>query len=284
MCGASTQKIRTMSRFPTTDNMSRLSQLPILMCHDISDQRAVTALSAAVFQSGLARLNGAGFQTVSLEELAQSLRATVGQSVTGGPRSLPEQAFAITFDDGWQSVYTQAFPVLQQLGFSATVFLTVGDKSTTAPEARLPSSPGRTMLTWGQIRDMHRHGIAFGAHTLTHPNLTRLPPDRAEAEICTSQAVIADALGVAVPTFAYPFGYYNDCIRDIVRRYFTCACSVRLGLVSARSDLYALERVDTHYLRTERLFALMVSPWFPWYVRARAIPRRIRRGLAWRMG
>jgi peptidoglycan/xylan/chitin deacetylase (PgdA/CDA1 family) len=273
-----------MSRFQTTDSMSGPSRLPVLMCHDISDQRAVTALSPAVFRSGLARLHAAGFEAVSIEDIAQSLRAGPSQTGTGASGSLPQHAFAITFDDGWQSVYTQAFPVLQQFGFSATVFLTVGDRPATTPRTRLPSSPGRTMLTWGQIREMQRHGIAFGAHTLTHPNLTRLPADRAEAEICTSQAAIAHALGVSVPTFAYPFGYYNERIRDIVSRYFTCACSVRLGLVSAASDVYALERVDTHYLRTEQLFALMVSPWFPWYVQARAIPRRIRRGLAWRMG
>lgn len=264
------------------------NRLPILMCHDISDQRAVIALSPAVFQSGLARLHAAGYHTVSLEDVVECLHPNEGtsprQAGTNGPRPLPEHALAITFDDGSESVYSQAFPVLQQYGFSATVFLTVGDRPVTTSQARLPSRQERTMLSWGEIREMQRYGIAFGAHTLTHPNLTRLPPDRAEAEICTSQAVIADALGVAVPTFAYPYGYYDERTRDIVRQHFACACSVRLGLVSTASDLYALERVDTHYLRTERLFGLMLSPWFPWYVRARAIPRRIRRTLHWRMG
>ncbi len=277
-----------MSRFQSTNSRNGQNRLPILMCHDISDQRAVTALAPAVFRSGLARLHAAGFHTVRLEDVAECLRpsgrTSSGQAETNAPRSFPTNAFALTFDDGWESVCSQAFPVLQQHGFSATVFLTVGDRPVTTSQARLPSRPGRTMLSWGQIREMQRYGIAFGAHTLTHPNLTRLPPDRAEAEICTSQAVIADALGVAVPTFAYPYGYYDNRTRDIVRQHFVCACSVRLGLVTAASDPYALERVDTHYLRTERLFALMLSPWFPWYVRARAIPRHIRRRLGWRIG
>jgi peptidoglycan/xylan/chitin deacetylase (PgdA/CDA1 family) len=257
--------------------MSARDGLPILMGHDISDQHAVTALSPAVFRSGLAQLQAAGFHTVSLEDVAVCVQGN-------SPCPLPENAFAITFDDGSESVYTQGFPILQQHGFSATVFLTVGERPATTAEARLPSLPGRPMLTWGQIREMRRYGIAFGAHTLTHPNLTRLAPDRAEAEIRTSQEIIADALGVAVPTFAYPFGYYDARTRDIVSKYFVCACSVRLGLVGSASDPYALERVDTHYLRTARLFALVSSRWFPWYVRARAIPRRIRRGLHWRMG
>jgi hypothetical protein len=260
------------------------SQLPILMCHDISDQRAVIALSPAVFQSGLARLRAAGFHTLRLEDVALRLRRGVVSNSTIETYPFPDNAFVITFDDGSESVYSQAFPVLQQYGFTATVFLTVGDQSVTSSESRLPSRQGRPMLSWGEIREMQRYGIAFGAHTLTHPNLTRIPPDRAEAEIRTSQAVIADALGVAVPTFAYPFGYYDQRSRDIVSRHFACACSVRLGLVTAASDLYALERVDTHYLRTERLFGWILSSRFPWYVRARAIPRRIRRTLNWRMG
>lgn len=263
------------------------SQLPMLMCHDISEQRAVITLSPSVFQSGLARLHDAGFRTLSLEEVPARLRDNAGLGSQPGAHTsppFPDKAFVITFDDGSQTIYTHAFPILQRYGFTATVFLTVGDQLLATAQARLPSRQGRPMLSWAEIREMQRHGIAFGAHTLTHPNLTRIPPDRAEVEIVASQAVIADALGVAVPTFAYPYGYYNEHTRDIVRRHFACACSVRLGLVGAASDLYTLERIDTYYLRTERLFGWMRSPRFPWYVRARAIPRHIRRALHWRMG
>jgi len=255
-------------------------KLPILMFHDVDEQRIAISISPSVFRRGLEGLHRAGYHTVSLEDVAACLRPSGDASRC----SLPEHAFAITFDDGSASIYSQAFPLLQQFGFSATAFLTVGENSSTGSDTRLPGREGRTMLSWGEIREMQRHGIAFGAHTLTHPNLARLPPDRAEAEMARSQSVIADALGVAVPTFAYPYGYYNDRTREIASRYFACACSVRLGLVHAGSDLYALERVDSHYLRTERLFGLMLRPWFPWYVRARAVPRRIRRLLHWRMG
>jgi peptidoglycan/xylan/chitin deacetylase (PgdA/CDA1 family) len=277
-----------MSNSRSEDSMSGREGLPVLMCHDIIDQHAVTALSPAVFRSGLARLHAAGFRTVGLQDVADRLSAAAGarslHAQTNGPRPFPENTFAITFDDGSQSIYTEGFPILQEYGFSATVFLTVGERPVTTTHSRLPAPPGRPMLSWGEIREMQRHGISFGAHTLTHPNLTRLPPARAEAEICTSQAIIADALGVAVTTFAYPFGYYDQHTREIASRHFACACSVRLGLVRAASDRYALERIDTYYLREERLFSLMLSPWFPWYIRARAIPRRIRAGLGWRMG
>jgi peptidoglycan/xylan/chitin deacetylase (PgdA/CDA1 family) len=134
------------------------------------------------------------------------------------------------------------------------------------------------MLSWNEIGEMKNSGFSFGAHTLTHPDLTRLPRDRAEAEICRSKAIIETALGEPVRCFAYPFGRYNRQTREIVRRNFDCACSDKLGLAGP-DDLYALERVDAYYLRTERLLDLMPTKIFPWYVRARSLPRQIRRAI-----
>ena len=65
--------------------------------------------------------------------------------------------------------------------------------------------------------------------------------------------------------------------RRIAERYFSCACADTLGLLSPASDLYRLPRVDGYYLRSDRLFGLIVTKLFPWYVRARSVPRRVRR-------
>ncbi len=185
----------------------------------------------------------------------------------------------ITFDDGYQSVYDEAFPVLQRYGTPATVFLTVGEKWAAQPGVRLPGLEGRSMLSWQEIREMQRSGITFGAHTLTHPDLTRLPAERVESEICESKAIIEDALSAPVTCFAYPFGRYDRQSCEIVRQHFASACSDTLGLVTADSDRYALERVDAYYLRTDRSFDVVLTRLFPWYIRVRSIPRRIRRAL-----
>jgi peptidoglycan/xylan/chitin deacetylase (PgdA/CDA1 family) len=215
----------------------------------------------------MAKLREHGYRTVSLAEVVHCL-------VQRTP--LPSRSFVITFDDGYRSVYEEAFPVLRDCGFSATIFLTVGQEKTSHASARLPSMEGRTMLSWGEIRDMQRSGIGFGAHTLTHPDLTQLPADQIEAEVCGSKTILEEALGAPVTGFAYPYGYHDEQSRDIVRRHFGCACSTRLGLVTARSDPYTLERVEMYYFRSERLFDLMLSSLFPWYLRARSIPRAIR--------
>lgn len=242
--------------------------LPILTFHDIDDQRSFISFSPRLFRLGMAKLHESGYQTLSLLEAVDYLRRGA---------SFPDRSLVITFDDGYQTMYDEAFPVLQRYGLSATVFLTVGEKGTAGPSDRLPSLEGRSMLTWREIREMHRWGINFGAHTLTHPDLTRLPFDRIEAELCDSKAIIEDALGAPVACFAYPYGRYDHRSREIAWQYFACACSDKLGLITAGSDPYALERVDTYYLRSDQLFDVMLTRLFPWYIRARCIPRRIRR-------
>lgn len=247
--------------------------LPVLTFHalDHTDRRSSAILfSPQVFRRGMARLHKSGRRTLSLLEAVDRLRR-------GAP--FPERSFVITFDDGYQSVYDEAFPVLQRYGMSATVFLTVGAKGMRHSAGRLPSLGGRSMLSWPEIVEMQRAGIEFGAHTLTHPDLTRLTREQVEAEICESKAVIENAVGVQVSSFAYPYGYYDHQSRELVQQHFACACSDRMGLVTRDSDQYALERVDAYYLRSDKLFDIMLTKLFPWYVVARRIPRRIRRAM-----
>jgi peptidoglycan/xylan/chitin deacetylase (PgdA/CDA1 family) len=244
-----------------------VSTVPILTFHAIDDRPSVISCTPEVFREGMALLHEAGYRTMGLLEAVDCLHRGGG---------FPKRAFVLTFDDGFQSVYREAFPVMRELGMRATVFLTVG-AARGASTDRLPSFEGRTMLSWREVREMQTAGVEAGAHTLTHPDLTRLPADRIAVEMRESREVIEDAVGAAVRTFAYPFGRYHPDSQRIAREYFSCACADTLGLASRRSDPYALERVDTYYLRHRRVFALTTTPLFPWYVAARNLPRRLRR-------
>jgi peptidoglycan/xylan/chitin deacetylase (PgdA/CDA1 family) len=245
--------------------------IPILTFHAIDDRPSIISFSPRLFERSIARLYDSGYRTLGLPELVDHVRQGV---------PFPDRSFAMTFDDGYQSVYDHAFPILQRYGFSATVFLTVGDNGSTADSERLPSMCERSMLSWREIREMHRRGIAIGGHTLTHPDLTRLRGEHLKAEVVSGKDVIEDALGAQVDSFAYPFGRYDQQCREIVSRHFVCACSDRLGLLRAGSDPYAMERVDTYYLRSEKLFAAIPTKFFPLYIHARAVPRQLRRIIA----
>lgn len=250
------------------------TRLPILTFHALDDRSSIISFSPRLFRRGIARLHEHGYHTLTLLDAVDRL-------CVGAP--WPDRSFVIAFDDGYQTAYEKAFPVLQDYGMSATIFLTVGAKGTVDSGGRLPTLSGRSMLAWPDIREMQRWGITFGAHTLTHPDLTRLSLDWVKAEICDSKAIIEDALGVPVTCFAYPYGRHDRRSRELVRQHFACACSDRLGLVTPGSDPYALERVDAYYLRTDRLFNVMLTGFFPWYVRAHSVPRRIWRALGLRL-
>jgi len=246
------------------------AQLPILTFHHIDDRPSVTSVSPGVFQRGIGSLYECGYRTLSQMEVVDVLNHGT---------EFPDRCFGITFDDGYQSVYTKAFSILQRYGMSATVFLTVGEGDTAKPSDRFPSLNGRSMLNWDEIHEMQRWGIEFGAHTCTHPDLTCLPFDRLKKEVYDSKTIIENALGASVSCFAYPYGRYNHQVRNVVQELFSCAYSDILGLVSKTSDLYAFERVDAYYLRTDLLFHIMLTRFFRWYLLAHSIPRRILRAL-----
>jgi peptidoglycan/xylan/chitin deacetylase (PgdA/CDA1 family) len=242
--------------------------LPILTFHDISDRSSAISFSREIFRCGIAKLHENGYRTLSLSDAVSFWQKT---------EPFPSRSVVITFDDGYGSVYEEAFPVLQRYGMSATVFLTVGKSNAANVEASLPRLEGRSMLSWRSIREMLGYGMSFGAHTMTHPDLAKLPLAKATEEILMSKDIIANAIGAPVSTFAYPYGSYNNLVRRIVRDNFSCACSDRLGLTKLGSDLYTLKRIDSYYLRTARLVDIGFTRLFPWYIAARSVPRNMRR-------
>jgi len=190
---------------------------------------------------------------------------------------MPEKPVVLTFDDGFKNFHTHAFPILSEHGFSATVFLVTdlcgryNDWNGNPHE--LPRSE---LLSWSDIKALNDAGIEFGSHTRTHPDLTKLTVAEATAEIAESRAAIEDALGREAQTFAYPFGRYNSVVRRIAQANFDASCSVKLGKVTSRSDLFSLERIDAYYLRNQRFFEMLPSAAFDRYLTARQFLRSVK--------
>ena len=130
---------------------------------------------------------------------------------------------ALTFDDGYETVYTEALPEMMERGIAGTVFPVAGAiGDVNRWDVRLSPRPFRH-LTWPQLRDLAKHGFEVGSHTMSHRDLTRLTARDLLEELAASKILLEDRLGVAVASIAYPFGKVNRMVIEAaLRSGYTC--------------------------------------------------------------
>jgi len=183
----------------------------------------------------------------------------------------------ITFDDGYTSIYDQAWPLLRAYGYQATVFLVTGycGGSNRWPSQQI-DVPVKPLLTWEQVEKLAKDGWEFSAHTKSHPPLPLLSSLEIDEEICSSKEAIVQRLDQQARVFAYPYGAASSNVVTIVKRYFDGAVGVNLGIVMADSNAYYLERIDSYYL-SPRLIPIIDRRVFRRYLDLRQRMRKIRR-------
>src|SRR5713101_5443220 len=103
---------------------------------------------------------------------------------------LPERPIVITFDDGFADFYTEAFPVLKQYGFKATLYVATAFVNDTSRWLWHQGEATRPMLTWEQLIAITEYGIECGAHSHSHPHLDILPRSLAQDEILQSKQIL----------------------------------------------------------------------------------------------
>ena len=242
--------------------------VPILTYHSLDESGSVISTAPEVFRQQMKFLSENGYQVIRLNELINSLSEH---------RTPFLKTVALTFDDGFQNFFTEAFPILQEFGFKATVFLVTDFCGKNNDWAGNPSdfSPSK-LLSWSEIKELHDYGIEFGNHTRTHPDLTKISDSQLKSEIIESKAKIEDSLGSEVTTFAYPFGKFNSFVKQAVEKNHKAACSTNLGKIQSGSDYFSLERVDTYYLSNPQIFNRLSSQSFDGYMFFRQIMRDVK--------
>ncbi|MCS6950984.1 MAG: polysaccharide deacetylase family protein [bacterium] len=176
-----------------------------------------------------------GFRAIPLRELIAPLQE----------HRLPPRTVVFTFDDALLGVYELARPLLRAYGWRATVFAVyhhLGGETEWASHLR------HRVMSQEQLTALAREGWEVGAHTLTHPHLTRLPAEKAYQEIAGCRHELQRLLGEEVRSFCYPFGDLNEQVVQMVREAgYHVACTVRKGLVHPHSEPLLLPRVPIAY-------------------------------------
>ena len=166
-------------------------RVPILMYHSISEDpepgvaryyRLCT--SPTVFRRQMAFLREQGYGTVDLDAL---------NPLPAAANARNDRLVVITFDDGFRDNLTEALPVLEEFGFTATVYV-----ATAYIRDKRCSFKGRDCLIWPEVREMQARGIRFGSHTVNHPVLHELNWRDIESEICDSKNLLEDRIQASV--------------------------------------------------------------------------------------
>lgn len=208
--------------------------LPVLCYHKIGRKPAGVKLRGIyvgerLFASQLRQLLKAGFRSVTLDE------------AKGSP---PAGAVVVTFDDGSVTVLQNAMPAMAKAGFRAINYL-VSDLigGVNAWDTVRGEIPDRLMDD-AQVREWMSAGHEIGAHTRTHPKLSRIPLAQAREEIFGSKKSLEDRFGVAVRHFCYPYGDYSPEVRDMVEEAgFETAVTVEPGVWRDDTDRFLVPRI-----------------------------------------
>jgi peptidoglycan/xylan/chitin deacetylase (PgdA/CDA1 family) len=210
--------------------------------------------------------------SVTPRELRRQLTGLLSQGWVGAAftdavlRPAHRRTLAVTFDDAFESVLTLAAPLLAELGLPATVFVPTDwvGKSLGWPEAarwaQTEHSQELRAMSWDALRGLSSQGWEIGAHTRSHPHLTRLESAALRAELHGSRVACEQEIGSRCRSIAYPFGDVDGRVRAAA---VAAGYEVAAGLSAAAfasSDRFNWPRVGVWHEDPYWRFRLKVSP------------------------
>ena len=185
--------------------------IPIISLHGIKpDPQGRYEISTEAFEYLLSLLKSYGYETITFADLLNYIDYG---------KTLPEKPVIITSDDGYQSIYTYAFPILKKYSYKMTVFLITGYIGDSESTRRLNefdevggkfNIPSRLMLIWPEIVRMSRYGCEFLSHTWSHGIISNMPGDDALKELVQSKSDIETHIGKPVLFVAWPHGAFSS--------------------------------------------------------------------------
>jgi len=204
----------------------------VLLYHHVSnDTPASTSVTPETFEQHLALIESSGYEVVPIQKIVDTL-------VNKG--EFDSRWVAITFDDAYRSVLTEAMPRLRDRGWPFTVFTST----------KFVDGGFGLYLNWDEHRELESAGGSIANHTISHEHMVRLregesPDDwrsRLADEVIEAQSRLEAELADPLRLFAYPFGEFNQEIVELMQSLGFISFGQQSGPVGSTSSLYAIPR------------------------------------------
>ncbi len=197
----------------------------VIIYHRFGEEKyRSTNIRLEQFEAHVSELSDPRYNVLPLPHIVDSLQ---------NGKALPDRSLAITIDDAFLSVYTEAWPRLRAAGLPFTLFV-----ATQAVDVNRPN-----YMSWDQIRQLHRAGVTIGSQTHTHLDMPVASAEKNRQELEASNRSFLENLGVVPDIIAYPFGQYSLAVRTVViDAGFRAGFGQHSGIVHSGSDMFYLPR------------------------------------------
>lgn len=241
----------------------------VLTYHALGTDRSPLFVEPDAFERQLEALVAGGIRLVTFGELARAVARGDGD----------DRMVAITFDDALASVVELAAPLLAAHRVPATVFCVAGHLGGRSdwPSA-LPGARHYPVAGKDDVAELAGNGIEIGSHGMSHAPLLHESAAFLRRELVDSRHALEDVVQRPVTSFAYPYGAAPaPGARAVVEETYEAACTTTIGRPGPDADVYALPRVDAHFLRRPDVFERVVDGTLDAYLRVRRIASGARR-------
>ncbi len=210
----------------------------IIMYHRFGeDKYPSTNIRLDQFDAHLEKLATGNYTVMPLAKIIRHLQNGI---------DLPDRTVAITIDDAYLSVFTEAWPRLKAKSFPFTIFIASNPIDQKHPN----------YMNWDQIRQLQADGVGIGSQTKTHPHMHQISLEDVDTELSDSNQRFLSELGLRPTLFAYPYGEYNLAVIDRVKSAgFIAAFGQNSGIAHGSGEFFELPRfaLNERYGSVERL-------------------------------
>ena len=202
-----------------------MKRIPILMYHSISNNNNNFSVKVDNFYKQMKTMINFGYKSVNLNEIHNNRN---------------EKKFVITFDDGYEDVYINALPILNELKLKATCFIVsnqIGKKNAWDNDKK--EFPEMNLMNEKQILSWQKNGLEIGSHSLDHSNLIKLSLEEKMKQIIEPKKYFKDKFNININSFSYPFGGYDEACFKLIKENYDFA-------VTTRRSRYDISKFETH--------------------------------------